>query len=110
MDNVTGRTDELIVVRGVNLYPSEIEAAIVDVEGAEPQYRIDLHRAAELDEIEITVERAESFDGDDEDLREDVRTRLDSRLAFSPDEIRVVEPGGIERQETGKVQRVFDHR
>ncbi|WP_254536612.1 phenylacetate--CoA ligase PaaK [Halomarina litorea] len=110
MDNVTGRTDDLLVVRGVNLYPSEIEATILDIEGVEPQYRIDLHRAAELDEIEITVEQAADYDGDPEDLRDRVRKRLDSRLAFSPDDVRVVEPGGIERQETGKVKRVFDHR
>ncbi len=110
MDNVSGRTDDLIVVRGVNLYPSEIEAAVLDIEGVEPQYRIDLHRAAELDEIAITVEQAADYDGDAETLRDRVRKHLDSRLAFSPDEVEVVEPGGIDRQETGKVQRVYDHR
>ncbi|MFC7155894.1 phenylacetate--CoA ligase PaaK [Halomarina halobia] len=110
MDNVTGRADDLIIVRGVNLYPSEIEATVLDIDGVEPQYRIDLHRAAELDEIEITVERAADYDGDPEDLRERVQRALDAQLAFSPDAVRVVEPGSIERQETGKVKRVYDHR
>ncbi|MFC6837141.1 phenylacetate--CoA ligase PaaK [Halomarina ordinaria] len=110
MDNVTGRADDLLIVRGVNLYPSEIEATILDIEGVEPQYRIDLHRAAELDEIEITVERASEYDGDVRALRERVQRELDAQLAFSPDAVRMVDPGGIERQETGKVKRVFDHR
>jgi len=110
MDNVTGRTDDLIVVRGVNLYPSEIEAAVLGVEGIAPQYRIDLFREDELGEIEVTVEAAPDYKGAAETLHERVRERLDARLDLSPDEIKVVESGGIERQATGKVRRVYDHR
>jgi phenylacetate-CoA ligase len=110
MDNVTGRADDLLIVRGVNLYPSEIEATVLDVEGVAPQYRIDLHREGELDEIHVTLEQAPEYDGDAEALRTAARDALDDQLSFSPDEVRVVEPGGIERQETGKVKRVYDHR
>lgn len=108
MDNVTGRTDDMLVVRGANLYPSEVEAAALDLEGVAPHYRIDLYREGALDELEITVEAAPGADTGA--LRERVRERLEERLAVSPDEVSVVDPGGIERTETGKARRVYDHR
>jgi phenylacetate-CoA ligase len=55
MGNVTGRADDLLVVRGVNLYPSQVEAAIVDLEAVAPHYRIDLSREDNLDRFELTV-------------------------------------------------------
>jgi phenylacetate-CoA ligase len=110
MDNVTGRADDLLVVRGVNLYPSEIEHTIIDIEGVAPFYRIDLERDGNLDVMELTVERAEDVERSDEALREDILTRLENVLSFTPDELRLVDPGGIERTEVGKVQRVYDHR
>ena len=110
MDNVAGRSDDLLIVRGVNLYPSEIEATVLDIEGVAPHYRIDLHRDGEMDEIHITLERSQTFDGDPDDLRREARARLEDQLSFRPDDVRVVEPGGIERQETGKAKRVHDHR
>jgi len=110
MDNVTGRTDDLIVVRGVNVYASQIEAAVVDLEGVAPHYRIDLRREDSLDAMEITVERAPEHGGDADDLRQRVRERLQRTLSVSPDDVSVVEPGGIERTEVGKVKRVYDHR
>jgi phenylacetate-CoA ligase len=110
MGNITGRTDDLLVVRGVNLYPSQIEAAIVDIEAVAPHYRIDLSREDTLDRFELTVEHHADFAGDTADLEAEIRARLKEVLAVQPDEIRVVAPGGIERQETGKVQRVWDHR
>ncbi|MFC3478875.1 phenylacetate--CoA ligase PaaK [Halobacterium litoreum] len=110
MDNVTGRTDDLLIVRGVNCYPSEIEAVALDTEGVAPHYRIDLRRDGELDRIEITVERADDFDGDPEALHDTLLSRLSSVLSFTPDDLTVAPPGGIDRQATGKVKRVFDHR
>jgi phenylacetate-CoA ligase len=110
MDNVTGRADDLLVVRGVNLYPSQIEAAIVDLEAVAPHYRIDLHREDKLDRLELTVEHHDDFRGEPADLEAEIRARLKDVLAVQPDEIRVVPPGDIDRQETGKVKRVWDHR
>ena len=110
MENITGRADDLLVVRGVNLYPSEIEHTIVDIEGVAPHYRIDLRREGPLDAMELTIERAAAADRSDETLREDILTRLENVLSFRPDELALVEPGAIERTEVGKVQRVYDHR
>ena len=110
MDNVTGRADDLLIVRGVNLYPSEIEHVVLDVEGVAPHYRIDLHKDGNMDVMELTIEMEEDFVGDEAELRDTVTTRLSNVLQFTPDELDIVEPGGIERTQVGKVQRVFDHR
>jgi phenylacetate-CoA ligase len=110
MDNVTGRADDLLIVRGVNLYPSEIEDVVLMFDGVEPQYRIDLYEEDSLDRIEITVELAEGFDGDVDRLRTDIEDRLSNVLAFTPDGLDLVEYGTIERTEVGKVKRVYDHR
>jgi phenylacetate-CoA ligase len=110
MDNVTGRADDLLVVRGVNLYPSEIEHAVLDLDGVAPHYRIDLHSEGSLDTMELTVEKAEDAVRSDGRLREEVLERLQNVLAFTPDDLEIVEPGSIARTEVGKVKRVYDHR
>mgnify|MGYP006287091625 CR=1 FL=1 len=110
MDNITGRADDLLVVRGVNLYPSEIEHSIVDIEGVAPHYRIELEKEGNLDVMALTIELDEEVDRDEAQLRDEILTRLENVLSFTPDELELVEPGGIERTEVGKVQRVYDHR
>jgi phenylacetate-CoA ligase len=110
MDNVTGRTDDLLIVRGVNLYPSQIEHTVLDIEGVAPHYRIDLYTEDNLDVMELTVEMAENATKSEDDLREEVLEELDAVLAFTPDDLDIVPPGSIARTEVGKVQRVFDHR
>jgi phenylacetate-CoA ligase len=110
MDNVTGRADDLLIVRGVNLYPSEIEHVILDIDGVAPHYRIDLHREGSLDVMELTVEMDEDATQSRQSLEKEIAERLDNVLQFTPDELDLVEPGGIARSEVGKVQRVYDHR
>ncbi|MFB6121821.1 MAG: phenylacetate--CoA ligase PaaK [Halobacteriaceae archaeon] len=110
MDNVTGRADDLLVVRGVNLYPSEIEHVVVDVDGVAPHYRIDLHKEGNLDVMELTIEVDAECEREEEELREVILKRLQNVLSFTPDELDLVDPGGIDRTEVGKVQRVHDHR
>jgi phenylacetate-CoA ligase len=110
MDNVTGRTDDLLIVRGINVYPSQIEAVLVDFESVAPHYRIDLRREGQLDTMEITVEHHGYFDGSRERLERQLRDALKKTLDIRPNELRVVGPGVIDRSEVGKVQRVFDHR
>lgn len=110
MDNVTGRTDGMLIVRGVNLYPSQIEEAIVDLDDVSPHYRIDLRREANRDRLELTVEHKPPYTGSSTALGEDIHARLGDVLEIRPDEVNVVGPDVIERQEVGKVQRVWDHR
>ena len=110
MDNVTGRTDDLIIVRGANLYPSQIEDVVLEFDAVAPFYRIDLRKEGALDALELTVERREDATVDPSTLGSRIGDRIRNVVGLTPDEVRVVAPGGIERTETGKVQRVFDHR
>ncbi len=110
MGNVTGRADDLLIVRGVNVYPSQIEEVMVDLDAVAPHYRIDLTREDNLDRMKITVEYHEQFEASPEELRDEIEARLGEILDVTPDELEVVEPGAIERTEVGKVKRVYDHR
>jgi phenylacetate-CoA ligase len=110
MDNVTGRVDDLLIVRGVNVYASQIEAVMLDIDGVAPHYRIDLHREDQLDTMDITAEIHEDADSSADELAGRIRERLEAVLEVTPDDVEVVAPGEIERSEVGKVKRVFDHR
>ncbi|HET7324784.1 MAG TPA: phenylacetate--CoA ligase, partial [Halococcus sp.] len=110
MGNITGRTDDLLIVRGVNVYASQIEEVMLGIDGVAPHYRLDLRRDGTLDTMDITAERHEHADLDAPALREEIETRLGEHLDVSPDGIDVVEAGEIERTEVGKVKRVYDHR
>ncbi|NHN40850.1 phenylacetate--CoA ligase [Halorubellus sp. JP-L1] len=110
MDNVSGRADDLIIVRGVNVYPSQIEEVMVDIDAVAPHYRIDLYREGNLDTLELTVEHVHDYDGTHEELEAEIDSRLRDVLDVKPDEIEVVGPGVIDRTEVGKVKRVYDHR
>lgn len=110
MDNVTGRADNLLIVRGINFYPSEVEDVVLDIDGVAPHYRIDLREENNLDVMELIIEKKQEFDGDESELYDTVMTRLSNVLSFTPDKLTLVDSGGIERTKVGKVQRVFDQR
>ena len=110
MGNITGRTDDLLIVRGVNVYASQIEETMLDIDEVAPHYRLDLRREDTLDTMEITVEPHEQSRTGPDELRTAIDDRLNDQLDVSPDSIEVVDPGTIDRTEVGKVKRVFDHR
>ncbi|WP_416841626.1 phenylacetate--CoA ligase PaaK [Haloferax sp. DFSO52] len=110
MDSVTGRADDLLIVRGVNFYPSEVESVVLEFEEVAPYYRIDLRREGTLDRLDLTVELTDDFDGSRAELEGRIRKRLSNVLSFTPDGVELVAPGSIERTKVGKVQRVYDHR
>ncbi|WP_458187214.1 phenylacetate--CoA ligase family protein [Haladaptatus sp. NG-WS-4] len=106
--SITGRSDDLLVVRGVNVYPSQIESVVLEFDAVTPQYRIDLRTEGSLDTLELTVEREPGANATD--LADRLRTRLHDVLQLTPDEVRVVEPGTIDKTEVGKAKRIYDHR
>ncbi|KAB1189871.1 AMP-binding protein [Haloferax sp. MBLA0076] len=110
MDNITGRSDDLIIIRGVNFYPSEVESVVLEFDEVAPHYRIDITREDNLDKLKVTVEVVDDFDGSITDLKGRITKRLSNVLSFTPDELNLVEYGNIARTEVGKVQRVYDHR
>jgi len=112
MEKVTGRTDDMLIVRGVNVFPSQIESVLLAVEGVQPHYQIYVDRARNLDEIEIWVEVSEEIFSDElrglENLTRKVRNEIESVLGIRAN-VRLVEPRTIQRSE-GKSARVIDRR
>jgi phenylacetate-CoA ligase len=100
MSRVKGRTDDMLVIRGVNVFPSEIERVLLGVDGIEPHYQLVVERPQHLDELTVQVEGAV-----DAAL---VREQLERALGLSA-RVEVVEPGSIPRSE-GKALRVLDRR
>ena len=113
MGRVMGRSDDMLIIRGVNVYPSQIEAIIVETEGLTPHYQIFVDRVDNLDQMEVRVELAENFlaGGEIKRLQSMTRNlahRIKEFLGVSA-EIRLVEPRTLARSE-GKAQRVIDNR
>jgi phenylacetate-CoA ligase len=107
MGPVRGRRDEMLIVRGVNLYPSEVEHTLLHVEGVAPHYQLVVERPAALDELTV---RCEPVDGDLD------REALSARIAHALRErtgigiaVELLPPGGVPRSE-GKAVRVVDNR
>ncbi len=112
MPKVTGRTDDMLIIRGVNVFPSQIEEVIMGVEGVEPHYQIVVTREGSLDNIEVQVEVSEKIFSDEvkslETLSKKLQHEIKDLLGISC-KIKLVEPKTIQRSE-GKAKRVIDNR
>ncbi|HHU29961.1 MAG TPA: phenylacetate--CoA ligase [Firmicutes bacterium] len=112
MNKVTGRTDDMIIVRGVNVFPTQVESILLEVGETEPYYQLVVTREGSLDMLEIRVEVSEKMFSDRikrlEELEDTIRTRVESVLGINA-KIRLVEPRSIPRSE-GKAVRVIDKR
>ena len=107
-----GRTDDMLIIRGVNIFPSQIEQALIEIEGTEPQYLIIVNRENHLDEVELQVEVKKELFSDETRGLENLRSRIvhimKSKLQISL-KVKLVEPKTIERS-IGKAKRVIDNR
>jgi phenylacetate-CoA ligase len=112
MVKVTGRTDDMIIFKGVNLYPSQIEEILFEFEGVTPHYQIVLSRDGALDTMEVLVEVNESIFFDEmkkqRNMVENMFDTIRSTLGVSP-KVKLVEPRSLERFK-GKAKRVVDER
>ncbi|MFH0879365.1 MAG: phenylacetate--CoA ligase [Lentisphaerota bacterium] len=112
MARVTGRTDDMLIIRGVNVFPSQIEGVLMEIEGIEPHYVIVVDKTGALDELEIKVEVSEKIFSDEirklESVRRKISEEIRSVLSVSA-KITLVEPKTIERS-LGKAKRVIDRR
>jgi phenylacetate-CoA ligase len=112
MARVKGRDDDVLIIRGVNVFPSEIEAILFEVEGVEPHYQIVVERKGALDVATVLVEVTESIFFDEvrrqSELKETIEKRLASELGVSF-EVKLVAQRTLQRFE-GKAQRVVDNR
>jgi len=108
-----GRTDDMLIIRGVNVFPSQIENALIEIEGTEPQYLIIVSRGdSHLDEVELQVEVKKELFSDETRVLENLRKRIEqtmkSKLQINL-KVKLVEPKTIERS-IGKAKRVIDNR
>jgi len=113
MHRLLGRTDDMLIIRGVNVFPSQIEHALFGIEGTEPAYLIVLTRGeSHLDEVELLVEVKEEFFSDETKKLEALKTKIQnvmkSKLQIGI-KVKLVEPKTIERS-IGKAKRVIDNR
>jgi phenylacetate-CoA ligase len=112
MARISRRSDDMFIIRGVNVFPSQIEAALLEVEGTLPHYQIILTRQKGLDAMEVQVEVTPAFFSDKvgalEGLQERLVDALDHILGLRVS-VRLVEPHTIQRSE-GKAKRVIDRR
>ncbi|MBM4311061.1 MAG: phenylacetate--CoA ligase [Deltaproteobacteria bacterium] len=112
MERITGRTDDMLIIRGVNVFPSQIESALLQIEGLEPHYQIIVDRKNNLDTIELQVEVNEKIFSDEVKKLEVIEKRVvhDIKEMFGVScTCKLVEPKTIARSE-GKAQRVIDKR
>jgi phenylacetate-CoA ligase len=112
MSKVTGRSDDMLIIRGVNVFPSQVESVLLEVGETAPHYQLIVDRKDNLDYLEVMVEMTQSMFSDEvrhvEELEKKIRKELDSTLGINA-KVRLVEPKTIERSE-GKAKRVIDKR
>jgi phenylacetate-CoA ligase len=112
MRKCTGRSDDMLIIRGVNLFPSQIESALLEMSGIKPHYMIQVDRVNNLDTLQVEVEVEEQFFMDGigqlQNLRRKIQSNLESAIGLSV-EVKLVEPKTLQRSE-GKAVRVVDKR
>nr|WP_167528816.1 phenylacetate--CoA ligase [Desulfopila sp. IMCC35008] len=112
MEKVTGRTDDMLIIRGVNVFPSQVEHVLMGVEGVEPHYQIVVERDGNLDTMQVLVEVSESLFSDEirrlEKTSQKIQMDIKDYLGVTCT-VKLVEPKTIQRSE-GKAQRVIDKR
>jgi phenylacetate-CoA ligase len=109
MEKITGRSDDMLIIRGVNVFPTQVEELILKDRSLEPHYQLEISRPGSLDELTVVVERSPAagpVDGDvaGKKLAHNIKSMVGVTAA-----VRVVAPGGIERS-LGKARRVIDKR
>lgn len=117
MSRVLGRSDDMLVIRGVNVFPSQIEAAMIGIEELSPHYRLIVTRSNRLDEVEVQPEVTQAFansvgsltDGASQALAERVQQTLRDALGLGT-KITLIAPGEAPRSQGGKIKRVEDRR
>jgi phenylacetate-CoA ligase len=112
LERMSGRSDDMLIIRGVNVFPSQIESVLFNIDGVEPHYQLIVDREENLDTLEVQVEVNEQTFSDEvkvlQDLTGRIRKEIKDLLGITC-KVRLVEPKSIARSE-GKAQRVIDRR
>jgi len=112
MHRLMGRSDDMLIIRGVNVFPSQIEAILLETEGTAPHYQLVVNREGNLDTLEINVEVDEKFFSDEikqlQAVEKKIQKQIKEFLGVTA-KVKLVEPKGIERS-VGKAKRIVDNR
>ena len=112
MGRILGRSDDMLIIRGVNVFPSQVESVILEMQEFEPMYLIVVDRVNNTDTFQIKVEVRPEFYTDEMNkmltIKQKITNRIQSVIGLQPD-IKIVEPGSIERS-MGKAKHVIDNR
>jgi phenylacetate-CoA ligase len=109
---MSGRSDDMLIIRGVNVFPSQIESILVRVEGVEPHYLLIVDREENLDTLEVQVEVGEELFSDEIKVLQSLSKRIEKEIKENlgvTSRVKLVEPKTIQRSE-GKAKRVIDNR
>jgi phenylacetate-CoA ligase len=112
MGRVIGRTDDMLIIRGVNVYPSQVEEALLRVDGTAPHYLIEVDRPGTMDEAKVKVEVRPGLFSDEMRQMQALHDRIDREIQSVTGvrmTVELVKPQTLERS-MGKAQRVLDHR
>jgi phenylacetate-CoA ligase len=112
MSKISGRSDDMLIIRGVNIFPSQVEEVLLDVKGTLPHYQLVVQREGALDKLEVRVEVSEDYFSDEmkklHEMERMIEHKLENLLGLRAG-VKLVEPKTIERSE-GKAKRVLDMR
>jgi phenylacetate-CoA ligase len=113
MERIMGRSDDMLIIRGVNVFPTQVEAALLEIGDVDPNYQLVVDRSSgKMDDLEIRVEMSDSLFNDEvrrlEDVEKKIKREVESTLGISV-RVKLVEPRSIPRSE-GKAKRVVDRR
>jgi phenylacetate-CoA ligase len=112
MSRVKGRSDDMLIIRGVNVFPSQVERALLSIPEAKPHYMLIIDRKGIMDTLEIQVELDDKYFSDEiaalDKIRKKIKHKVENVLGVGVI-ITLVEPKTIKRSE-GKAQRVIDNR
>jgi phenylacetate-CoA ligase len=112
MERVSGRSDDMLIIRGVNVFPSQIESVLMEIEGLEPHYQLIVEREGSMDTLEVQVEVSEKIFSDEirelQKLEKRITKDIKDYLGVTT-KVKLVEPKSLQRYE-GKAQRVIDKR
>ena len=112
MGRVQGRSDDMLIIRGVNVFPSQIESVIMEIDGIEPHYQLEVAREGRLDTLTVKVEVNEKVFSDEvknlQNMERTLEKNIKEMLSVSA-QVKLVEPKSIQRSE-GKAVRVVDKR
>ena len=110
MDKITGRSDDMLIIRGVNVFPTQIEEQVLSVEELSPHYLIEVSRDGNMDNVQISVELSGNGSAatDTTEVAKNLQHKIKSFIGISA-RIDVKASGSLPRSE-GKAQRVIDNR